>query len=311
MTFPRLKAIAGLTMLIGLLMACAPAAFAASPPPGVQAKAVYAMNADTGQVYYEKNPNERYRMLSITKLLTASVLMDLLQGDLSDQLTIEQGDLAPGSSADLKPGDVWSIEDLLYGMLLVSGNDASNAIARYGGSIMLAMEGQGGNGTQRFLTAMRSKAQNVGATHTEVSDPHGMSRYNVSTARDLALLGADAFRDPRLLPYWQCAHRTVQIGGPNPRSKQLKDIIEIVGEPGIVGAKTGSYFSKGLYNLIVGWRAPNGQTIVIVVLGAPTHPARYDDVRLMIDRLPSDYPELNRPTTISDPAPPPFTAECR
>jgi D-alanyl-D-alanine carboxypeptidase len=310
MTFPRLKTIASLTVAVCLFMAFAPAAFAAPPPPGVQAKAVYAMNADTGQVYYEKNPNERYRMLSITKLLTASVLMELLQGDLSDQLTIEQGDLAPGSTADLKPGDIWSIQDLLYGMLLVSGNDASNAIARYGGSIQLAIEGRGGNGTERFLQAMRSKAQSVGATHTEVADPHGMSRYNVSTARDLALIGADAFRDPRLLPYWQCAHRTVQIGGPNPRAKQLKDIIEIVGEPGIVGAKTGSYFSKGLYNLIVGWRAPNGQTIVIVVLGAPSHPARYDDVRLMINTLPSDYPELNQPAAMSSGAPP-FSAECQ
>ncbi|XSG83470.1 MAG: D-alanyl-D-alanine carboxypeptidase family protein [Methyloligella sp. ZOD6] len=311
MTFPRLKAIAGLTVLVCLLVAYAPEAFAAAPPAGVKAKAVYAMNADTGEVYYEKNPDERYRMLSITKLLTASVLMDLLQGDLSDRLTVEQGDLAPGSSAELKPGDVWSVEDLLYGMLLVSGNDASNAIARYGGSIMLAMEGQGGNGTQRFLQAMRNKARNLGATHTEIADPHGMSRYNLSNARDLALLGANAFRDPRLLPYWQCTRRTVQIGGPNPRTKQMKDIIEIVGEPGIVGAKTGSYFSKGLYNLIVGWRAPNGQTVVIVVLGAPSHPARYDDVRAIIDALPRDYPALTRPAAISDPAPPPFTAECR
>ncbi|ODA67603.1 D-alanyl-D-alanine carboxypeptidase DacF precursor [Methyloligella halotolerans] len=269
------------------------------------------MNADTGQVYYEKKPNERYRMLSITKLLTAEVLMDALNGDLSDRISIQQSDLAPGSTAELKPGDVWSVQDLLYGMLLVSGNDASNAIARYGGSVILAMEGRGGNGTERFLQAMRDKARTLGANQTEVADPHGMSRYNVSTARDLALLGANAFRDPRLLPYWQCTQRTVQIGGPNPRAKQMKDIIEIVGEPGIVGAKTGSYFSKGLYNLIVGWRAPNGQTIVIVVLGAPTHPARYDDVRLMIDRLPSDYPEMNRPTSISDPAPPPFSAECR
>ncbi len=281
------------------------------PPPAVKAKSIYVLNADTGQVLYAKNPNLRFRMLSITKLITAYLLTQSFSSDLSAKVTVTKADLAHGSIAGLKPGDVWTLRDLLYAMFLVSGNDAATAVADYVGQAMLRAENRHGNGITRFVQAMRATAISMGARHTSFSDPDGMSRYNLSTAHDIGLIGRVVFRDPQLLPFWQCDRRIVHVEGPHARTVALKSIVEDIGTPGIVGAKTGSYFSKGLYNLVVGWRAPNGQTIVIVVLGAPTHPARYDDVRDIIHALPHDYPSLGRPGTSNDPTPPPFHKECQ
>jgi len=266
-------------------------------PPQVTASSVFVVNADTGQPLYLKNENKPVRILSITKLITAYVLVQRLGGQLSETVTITQAHLVPGSTADLRQGDVWTLQDLLYGMLLVSGNDASLAIADHTGRTILAEEKKKGSGRSRFVQEMRSAAASLGATHTKFADPYGLSPANVSTARDVGLIGSALFRDARLLPFWRCARRTLSIGGPNARTVTLTSTIEIVGEDDIVGAKTGSHVSKNIYHLVVGWRAPNGQTIVAVVLGSASHPARYDNMRAILAALPHDFPELAAPAT--------------
>jgi len=72
--------------------------------------------------------------------------------------------------------------------------------------------------------------------------------------------------------------------------------VEILGEQGVIGAKTGSYVSKNIYNLVTAWRAPNGETIVGVVLGSAGHPARYDDMHAIMAALLHDFPILAEPT---------------
>jgi D-alanyl-D-alanine carboxypeptidase (penicillin-binding protein 5/6) len=266
-------------------------------PPQVTASSVFVLNADTGQLFYRKNEDKSFRILSITKLITAYVLMQRLGAQLSDHVTITQGDLAGGSTAGLRKGDVWSLENLLYGMLLVSGNDASLAIADHVGRAILAQEKKRGSAIKRFVQEMRSTAATLGSTHTQFADPYGLSPSNVSTARDVGLIGSAVFRDARLLPFWRCARRTLSIGGPNARTITLTSTIEMIGEDDIVGAKTGSHVGKNIYHLVVGWRAPNGQTIVAVVLGSADHPSRYNDMRAILAALPRDFPELAEPAT--------------
>ena len=128
---------AALIAPIMLVSGCA-FAVAALAPPQVTASSVYVLNADTGQPLYRKNEDKRYWILSITKLITAYVLVHRMGGQLSDIVTIAQGDLTTGATAGLQKGDVWTLQDLLYGMLLVSGNDAAIAIADYVGRAMLA-----------------------------------------------------------------------------------------------------------------------------------------------------------------------------
>jgi serine-type D-Ala-D-Ala carboxypeptidase (penicillin-binding protein 5/6) len=274
----------------------------AGAPPQVTASSVFVINADTGQILYRKNEDKPFRILSITKLITAYVLVQRMGGQLTDTVTITQAHLTSGSTAGLRKGDVWSLENLLYGMLLVSGNDAALAIADHVGRAILAEEKKRGSSFKRFVQEMRSAATALGATHTQFADPCGLSPSNVSTARDVGLIGSTVFRDARLLPFWRCAQRTLSIGGPNARTIPLVSTIEMIGEDGILGAKTGSHVSKNIYHLVVGWRAPNGQTIVAVALGSADHPSRYNDMRAILAALPRDFPELAEPATGAAPA---------
>jgi serine-type D-Ala-D-Ala carboxypeptidase (penicillin-binding protein 5/6) len=279
------------------LVRCQAFAQEALAPPPVTASSVYVVNADTGQPLNRKNDDKIFRILSITKLVTAYVLVQRMGGQLSDTVTITQGDLTSGSTAGLRKGDVWTLQDLLYGMLLVSGNDAAIAIANYVGRATLAEEKKKGSPIKRFVQEMQSTAAALGASHTRFADPYGLSPSNLSTARDVALIGSTVFRDPRLLAFWQCARRTLAIGGPNARSVPLVSTVEMIGQDDIVGAKTGSYVGKNIYHLVVGWRAPNEQTIVAVVLGSASDPSRYDDLKAILAALPRDFPDLAGPAT--------------
>jgi serine-type D-Ala-D-Ala carboxypeptidase (penicillin-binding protein 5/6) len=265
-------------------------------PPEVTAKSVYVLNADTGQTLYRKGDGKTVRLHSITKLITAHVLMQRMGGGLSETVTIGPAHLTTGSSAGLRKGDVWTLENLLYGMLLVSGNDAALAIADYTGRAMLAEEGKKGDPRKRFVREMTQSAVALGAARAKFADPHGLSPANTGTAQDVAGIGSAVFRDERLRPFWRCAQRVVEIGGLEARTVTLNSTVEMLGEERILGAKTGSHLSKNIYNLVAGWRAPNGQTIVAVVLGSADHPARYRDMRAILAALPHDFPELSAPT---------------
>jgi D-alanyl-D-alanine carboxypeptidase (penicillin-binding protein 5/6) len=266
-----------------------------APPPPMTAKSVFVMNADTGQVLYEKNPDQVFRILSLTKLVTAYVLLDQMGDRLSESVTISGSHLTGGSSAGLKRGDVWSLQNLLYGMVLVSGNDASLAIADHVGAALLARQEEKGEARERFVAEMESAAHVLGAKQAGFADPYGLSPSNVATARDMGLVAARIFTDPRLLPAWACTIRTIEIGGTTPRTVILDTSLEILGEDGVIGAKTGSHMSHGIYNLVTAWRARNGETIVGVILEAGSNAARYNEMRAIIAALPQDFPALAQP----------------
>jgi len=288
----------GLAVASALALIGAPASGEeALAPPKVTASSVFVMNAETGQVLYAKNPDTTFRMLSLTKLITAYVLMNQMGDRLSDTVKVNWPHLVRGSSADLKRNDIWTLQDLLYGMVLVSGNDAAMAIADHVGRFLLAEENKHGDSFQRFVLQMRSAAASLGASHAQFADPYGISPDNVATARDVGLIAARVFTDSRLLPAWRCTQRAFQIKGPHARTVTLKTTIEILGEEGVLGAKTGSYVSKNIYNLVTAWRAPNGETIVGVVLGSASHPARYDDMHALMAAVPHDFPTLAEPAT--------------
>jgi D-alanyl-D-alanine carboxypeptidase (penicillin-binding protein 5/6) len=266
-------------------------------PPRVTASSVFVMNAETGEVLYAKNPDKSFRILSLTKLVTAYVLVDRMGDRLSETMTINWPHLVRGSTAGLKKGDVWTLQDLLYGMVLVSGNDAAVAIADHVGRTLLVQEKKRGDSRKRFVQEMRNAAAEIGARNAQFADPYGLSPDNVATARDMGLIAARVFTDSRLLPAWRCTQRTLHIEGPRARTVTLKTNIEILGEEYVIGAKTGSHVSKNIYNLVTAWRSPNGQTIVGVVLGSASHPARYDDMRTIMAAVPRDFSTLAEPAT--------------
>jgi D-alanyl-D-alanine carboxypeptidase len=268
----------------------------AMAPPQVTAKTVYVVNADTGQVLYRKGNGKPVRLQSLTKLVTAYVLMRQMDGRLAATVTIEPKHLAKGSTAGLRAGEEWSLEQLLYGLLLVSGNDAAVAIADGTGQAMLAAEGKKGDPIKHFVAEMNRAASSLGAKGAKFADPHGLSPANTAAAQDVAAIGAAVFRDQKLLPFWRCAQRSFAVRGPEARTVSLDSTVEILGEERILGAKTGTHKGKKIYNLVAGWLAPNGQTVVAVVLGSADNAARYQDMRAILAALPQDYPDLAVPT---------------
>ena len=154
-------------------------------PPAADARAAILIDAATGQVLFEHNADESMPMASTTKIMTA--LLAIERGDLHQVITTsERAFGVEGSSLYLALGEQRTLEELLYGLMLQSGNDAAVAIA----------EGVAGS-VETFVDWMNQRARDLGLEHTHFADPHGLaSRDHYTSARDLATLARVAMANP-------------------------------------------------------------------------------------------------------------------
>ncbi|OXT07603.1 D-alanyl-D-alanine carboxypeptidase [Thermoanaerobacterium thermosaccharolyticum] len=155
-------------------------------PPQIAAKAAIVMDQKSGRILYEKNINEKLPMASTTKIMT--LLLALEYGNLNDIVTVsKRAASVGGSSIWLSPGEKLSLIDLLYGLMLNSGNDAATAIAEHiGGSV------------EKFAEMMNKKAKDIGAYSTNFVTPSGLDigiNNHYTTAYDLALITRYAFNN--------------------------------------------------------------------------------------------------------------------
>lgn len=157
----------------------------AQEEPETSAQAAILMDVESGRTLFEHNSEEPLRIASITKIMTAIVAIE--QGDLKDQVEASENAVGvEGSSIYLRPGETLSLEDLLYGLMLRSGNDAAVAIAEHiGGSV------------EGFVYLMNQKAEELGMEQTVFSNPHGLDTHeeHYSTAKDMAVLTAYALKN--------------------------------------------------------------------------------------------------------------------
>ncbi len=145
----------------------------------VSAKAAILMHADSGRVLYEKNADEHMLIASTTKIMTAIVVLE--HCELDDLVEVDSRSAGiEGSSMYLKAGESYTVEDLLYGLLLVSGNDAASALALHVADSM-----------EEFAELMNTKAAELGMTESSFKNAHGLDEEgHYSTARDMAKLAA-------------------------------------------------------------------------------------------------------------------------
>ena len=233
----------------------------------VSAKAAIVIAADTLEVLYEKSANQKLPMASTTKIMTALLLAE--QPDLSKTVkTTKQMVTVEGSSMGLLEGDTVSYRDLLYGMLLASGNDAANTTA-----YVLAGSVQG------FAKMMNEKAAELGMKNTSFVTPSGLDDENhYTTAYDLALLTAAALKNSAFRTACSSKSAVLYYGNP-PYRRTLTNHNKLLGNyEGIIGVKTG--FTKKSGRCLVTAAEVNGKRVIAVTLNAPDD---WNDHRVLLD----------------------------
>lgn len=222
----------------------------------------------TGKPVFVKNPNTPHANASTTKIMTC--LLALERSSLSDIVTAS----AYAASQEptkiyLSAGERFYMKDLLYGLMLPSGNDAAVAIAEH----------VAGN-VPAFLTMMNSKAKSLGCTSTHFETPNGLDAgYNhYTTVSDLARITMAALKNNT---FRQIVNTRTYSFSTGYRSYYLTTTNALLGnEPGIMGVKTG-YTRKAGHCFVGLVRGPSGKEYVLVVLGAPTSAGRWSDARTL------------------------------
>ena len=230
-----------LTAVTAIVLLCLPTAWAAD----TSATAAILMDGDTGEVLYEKNPDRQMLIASTTKLMTALVALE--QGTLTDVVTVTASHMAEGSSMYLRSGEKLTLEELLYGLLLCSGNDAALAVTECAG------------GLEPFVALMNEKAAALGMADTHFANPNGLDdEEHYSTARDMAQLARAAVNEPTLLR--MASTRQASIGG-----RTLTNHNKLLGRmEGCLGLKTG--YTKAAGRTLVSCAEKDGRRLVAVTL---------------------------------------------
>lgn len=226
---------------------------AAAPQLNATAAAVIDMNS--GRILYEKNARVRKAMASTTKIMTAIVAIE--NADLEEEVTVsKRAAEVRGSVINLRAGEKLKMEELLYGLMLNSGNDAAVAIAEHvGGSV------------EEFCEMMNRKAVSLGAVNTHFTSPHGLDMpEHYTTALELANITAYALRNPIF-------NSLVSKKQMNITNRSLYNTNELLDAyPGVDGVKTGYTGQAG--RCLVTSATKNQMRIITVVLGSPTRTAR-------------------------------------
>ena len=175
-----------LAVVLIVVWLCAGKPAMASAPPEISARAAILIEWQTGTVLLEKRGFTRMHPASLTKMMTALLAVEL--GRLEDLVHVsEEAASQVGSSMNLRPGDVFTLQDLLYGLMLVSGNDAAWAIAEH------ICNGK----ASEFFKLMNQRAKELGAINTRFENPHGLTDPNhYTTAFDLAIIAKACMRHP-------------------------------------------------------------------------------------------------------------------
>ena len=235
--------------------------------PDVNSRACVVIDRKTNSVLFGKNENSKKKMASTTKIMTATIIIE--KCNLTDTIEISKKAAGTGGSRlGLKTGDKITVLDLLYGLMLRSGNDAAVALAEYAGGDI--------NG---FAELMNAKALDLGLTNTHFETPHGLdSNEHYTTAYELALLSNYALNNPTFAKIVGTKNYTITING---SPKALSNTNELLGNmEGVYGIKTG--FTNGANRCLVTACKKNNMNIICVVLGADTKKFRtIDSIKLI------------------------------
>lgn len=246
--------------------------------PTINSRAYVVIDRKSSNVIIGKNENQKKKMASTTKIMTALIVID--NCNLSDTVTISKKAAGTGGSRlGLKTGDKITINDLLYGLMLRSGNDAAVALAEHtSGSI------------SDFATLMNDKAIQLGLENTHFVTPHGLDQdEHYTTAYELALLTNYALNNKTFSKIVGTKNYTINING---YSKALNNTNELLGSlNGVYGVKTG--FTNGANRCLVTSCKRGDMDVICVVLGADTKKFRTQDSIKLINYTFDNFSYVN------------------
>ncbi|HEY1186305.1 MAG TPA: serine hydrolase [Gemmata sp.] len=250
-------------------------------PPVVSAKGWCVADGKTGAVLRGAKERDALPMASTTKIMTAYLVLKLVAQDpkvLDEVLTFsEAADKTPGSTSALKAGDRVTVRDLLYGLLLPSGNDAAHAFAEHFGSRFKGESKEPG-AVATFVAEMNRTAKGLKMEETKYLDPHGLG-LNVASPRDLATLAFTAMKDETFARCVQTRRHKCTVTDKDGKKREVtwtntNRLLEMEGYEGI---KTGTTTAAG--SCLVSCGTHNGDRVFVVVLGCTSNDSRYTDTR--------------------------------
>ncbi len=226
------------------LCCCVPAANAVS----TSAVSAVLVDGDSGRILYSQNSDEKRLIASITKLMTALLAVEKIP-DLQQAVTVKVAyTLTEGSSMYLQEGEIVTVETLLYGLLLSSGNDAALALADSCSGSMDA-----------FVALMNHRAQQLGMKNTHFANPSGLNdEENYSTAADMALLAAECAKNETLMNFVSTKSITIGVRTFTNHNKLLWRY------DGCIGMKTG--YTERAGRTLISCARRDGQTLIAVTL---------------------------------------------
>lgn len=240
----------------------------------IEAKSALLIEPMTGKILYEKNSNEKFAPASVTKIMTMLLTMEAVDSGkikLDDKVTCsENAKKMGGSTMLLETGEIRTVEELLKGVAIASGNDAAVALAEYLG------------GTESdFVAMMNKRAQELGMNNTTFKNCNGLpADGHLSTANDIGIMSKELLKHPTILKYTGTYMETISEGRKSP--------IELVNHNKLVrffdgcdGLKTG--FTNEAKYCISATATRNGVRMLSVIMGAPTYKIRNRDAGLLLN----------------------------
>lgn len=256
-----------------------------SDEPTVHSKNIIIIDRKTLLPLYEKNAYEKVPMASTTKILTCIIALE--NSKKTDIVTVsKKAASVSGSTLGLKTNMKISMNDLLYGLMLRSGNDCAIAIAEHiSGSI------------EDFSKLMNSKAFELGLHNSNFVTPHGLDNENhYTTAFDLAILADYALKNMDFKKIVSTKTTTISLNG---YSREISNTNELLGNlDGVYGVKTGFTFEAG--RCLVSACTRGNLDIIVVVLGADTKSIRTNDSRNLINYILANYEYTDISSIIND-----------
>ena len=243
--------------------------------PSVPGRAAYLFDATTGTIHFSKQAAKRMPVASLTKVMTAYVV--LREAQLSDTVTVKAEDVKHATTngatdAGLRAGERLTVRDLLYGVMLPSGADAANALARVYGP-----------GNAKFVAKMNLAARSLGLADTRYANADGLPKPSpgYSTAQDQAKLADIALREPTLRIIASTGRHAVKKSASH-RAHTWTNSNKLLGKaPGAVGLKTGYTSAAGYCLSFAADR--DGHRIIGVILGESNADRRFQTATRLLD----------------------------